>query len=120
MINDFQDDRTLTQSYSIYQKDLEYMKQHNLSGTDIIRTFLQQHRQNQNKTNTEQKIELFKNRVIIVFVGILLLTISGFRSVDFPWSVLLFIGGMLFIFYGIFDLAMKLLPIVKKSWSGKQ
>ena len=99
----------------LYPDDAKYLEQNKLSPTEIVRNYIKEHRDGKKKSNLDQKIEVVRTRVVVVFIGIILLSIAGFRSIGGIYSVLFYVAGLLFIFYGVFDMAIKVMKMIVKK-----
>ena len=99
----------------IYTEDKQYLEKHNLSASQIIRKYIKQHQQKDKTTSYKQRVDYVREKIIIVFIGVIGLIVGNFKSISFPYNLLFYVAGLMFIFYAIFSFAMKIF----KTFYGK-
>lgn len=112
---DYDDDRVVRTSVSILKEDSKYLKDNDLSPTDLLRKAICNNKNNTKKNTREERFKYFKERVIIIFIGLICLFISQLRTIPDLLNILFALIGAFFIFVGIFDLLMKIIPLIRRG-----
>jgi len=93
----------------IYTEDKQYLEKNNLSASQILREYIKKHKQQDKKTNYQKKVDYIRERIVLVFIGVIGIFVGGFSSISFPYNLLFYVGGLIFIFYSIFGFLMKIM-----------
>ena len=112
---EYQDNRCKPVGITATPEDIDFIKNNNLSPTKIYRDAVNDIRVGKKKDTFETRFEYFKGRVVLIVFGLVCFALSQFRSIDIIWKLLFLISGGLLVFYGIFDMLLKILPMVKKK-----
>ena len=105
---------------SVSPENSEYINKNNLSPTEVFRIGIKTHQKKGTENDFDKRFKIFKDRMVVVFIGFICLLIAGMNSLSLMISFICYICGLLFIFYGIFDLVMRVLPQIRAKTTNKR